>query len=256
MFDIFVNQTKLLEQLGGVWIIGLLVFARTMGFTATAPLIGSKQIPALIKISFGIVMTLIIFPLVNVPSEYPRNQEFVYFIVMNAAIGMLIGWVCSLVLEIGRVAGEMLDMQMGLNAATMFDPNTQSQTTIVGHFFEFTTLVIFISVGGVEKTLEGLYKSYNTFPVVFEQISFSLDKIIKATAELVAIGFLVVSPIIIIILAVDLILGLMSRAAPQINAFQVSFSIKPTIGLLLLMLLLPTLFEIFAKLFNNPNRYF
>ncbi|MBI3591527.1 MAG: flagellar biosynthetic protein FliR [Candidatus Melainabacteria bacterium] len=256
MFDIFLNQTKLLEQFGGVWIIGLLVFTRTMGFAATAPLIGSKQIPALVKISFAIVITLIIFPLIDVPPEYPRNYEFIYYIVINATVGMLVGWISSLILEIGRVAGEMLDMQMGLNAATMFDPVTQSQTTIVGHFFEFIALTIFISVGGMEKTLEGLYKSYNTFPVVFEQINFNLDKIIKATAELIAIGFLIVSPIVVIILAVDLILGLMSRAAPQINAFQISFSIKPTLGLLLLMVLLPALLEIFAKLFNNPNRYF
>ena len=58
-----------------------------------------------------------------------------------------------------------------------------------------------------------------------------------------------------IVLALDLILGLMSRAAPQINAFQVSFTIKPTVGIVLILVLLPTMIEIFARLFSNPLKY-
>ena len=256
MFDLITTQAKLLEQLGGVWIIGLLVFSRSIGFASTAPLIGNKQIPGLVKISFAILITLILFPLVDVPAEYPQTYKFIYLIFINATVGMLLGWVCSLIIETGRVAGEMLDMQMGLNAATIFDPGSQTQTTIVGHFFEFLALTIFISIGGVEKTIEGLYKSYNIFPVVIYQLNLNVDKIIRASADLVTVGFLIVSPIIMIILAVDLILGLMSRAAPQINAFQISFSIKPILGLLLILILLPTLFEVFARIFSNPNRLF
>lgn len=256
MFESIINQTKILDQLGSAWIIGLLIFSRSIGFASTAPLIGSKQIPSLVKISFAILLTLLIMPIIDAPKESPTNYKFIYMLTLNAAIGMLIGWVTSLIIQIGRVAGEMLDMQMGLNAATLFDPATQTQTTIVGHFFDFLALTIFISIGGMEKIIEGLYRSFSTFPVVLNEINFNLDKLIKVTSDLVSIGFLVISPIIIIILAVDLILGLMSRAAPQINAFQISFSIKPSLGILLLMLLLPALFETFANLFSNPNKFF
>jgi len=80
--------------------------------------------------------------------------------------------------------------------------------------------------------------------------------LVRASQEVLSIGFLIVSPIIVILLIQDLILGIMSRAAPQINAFQISFSIKPSTGFLILLALLPPLFEIFSKLFNNPMRYF
>ncbi len=255
MFDFFITQTKILEQLGGAWIIALLVFSRIAGFASTAPLIGNKQIPGLVKIGFSILLTLLIFPMIDVPSEYPKNYGFIYLIVINAALGMLIGWIISLVITIAKVAGEMLDMQMALNAATIFDPSTQAQTTIIGHFFDFMSLVIFISVGGMEKTIEALYRSFTSFPVIMYNLNFSFDKVLKATAEIITIGFLIVSPIIMIILTVDLILGLMSRAAPQINAFQVSFSIKPSVGILLILILLPSIMEIFARMFNNPMKY-
>ena len=255
MFDFIINETKILTQLGGIWIILLLIFARTIGFISTAPLIGSKQIPTLVKVGFAIVLSLIFMPMIDTPSEYPKGYKFIYLIFMNAAIGMFIGWVSSLVIEIARVAGEMLDSQMALNAATVFDPGTQSQTTIMGHFFNMLGLVIFVSIGGMEKVIEGLFKSYNTFPVIVYSFNFNFLKVLKATADLISIAFLVVSPIIMILLTVDLILGLMSRAAPQINAFQVSFSIKPSVGILLILILLPALFQILAKLFLDPNRY-
>lgn len=256
MFDLLLTQTKILQQLGGLWIMTLLVFSRTLAFASTAPLMGHKSIPAMIRISFAILMTLIMLPNLNVPNAHPQGFEFVYLIVINVMIGLFIGWVAHLVLEIGKAAGEMVDMQMGLNAATIFDPGTQTQSTIIGKFFDSLTMVLFISIGGMEKVIEGLYKSYNAFPLLSYHLNISFDKLLNATSDVIAIGFLIVSPIIITILAIDLILGLMSRAAPQINAFQISFSIKPSVGVILLLLLLPALFQVLASLFSNPNRFF
>ncbi len=256
MFDILLSQTKILEQLGGVWTIILLVFTRCLAFTTTAPVLGHKTIPSLVKVAFSVLLTLILFPLLEVPKEYPDGSAFVYLIMMNVFVGMLLGWATNLVVEIGKVAGEMLDMQLGLQSATLFDPGSQSQTTILGKFFDMITITMFISIGGVEKIIEGFYKSYNTFPVILYHFDINYKKLISASGDLLAIGFLIVSPIIIIVLSVDLILGLMSRAAPQINAFQISFSIKPTVGLILFLILLPAFMQVLAAIISNPFRFF
>ena len=256
MFDVFISQGKILQELGGTVSVVLLVFSRCIAFTSTAPFIGSKQIPTLAKISFAMVLTLLIVPVIEVPSEYPRNYKFIYLIIMNVMVGLLIGWVATLVTELARVAGEMLNMQMALNAATIFDPSAQTQTAIVGHLFNSLAMIIFITVGGMEKAIEAVLKSFQTFPVLIYEFTFNFDKLLKATADVFFIGYLIVSPIIVVILVMDLILGLMSRAAPQINAFQISFSIKPTIGLVLFLILLPAMMEILVKIFSDPTRFF
>ena len=256
MYETLLSQAKILEGLGGIWIIGLLVFSRNIAFTSTGPLIGNKSIPALIKISFAVLLTLIMLPNIEAPSEYPRGFKFIYLIAINVLTGLLIGWVTSLVIEIVKVAGEMTDMQMALNAGVIFDPGSQTQTTIVGKFFDYLALTIFVSMGGIEKVIEGLYKSFTTFPVVMYHLNINFDKLVRGSQEVLSIGFLIVSPIIVILLIQDLILGIMSRAAPQINAFQISFSIKPSTGFLILLALLPPLFEILSSLFNNPMKYF
>ena len=256
MFDLILSQTKILDQIQDIWISGLLIFSRTLAFASTAPVIGHKGVPALVKISFSILLTLILMPLVSAPEEYPRGFKFIYLIVINVFIGMLIGWVSNLVLEIGKITGEMLDMQMGLNAATIFDIGNQSQSTIIGRFFDFLTLAIFVTIGGTEKVIEGFYKSYQTFPLVSYQLTYNVNKLIKATSDIIGIGFMIAAPIIILLLAVDLVLGLMSRAAPQINAFQISFSIKPYIGILFVLILLSAIFQILSNFLSEPMRFF
>ncbi len=256
MFDLFMSQTKILNQLGGIWIITLLVFSRVIAFASMAPLLGHKSVTTLIKVGFSILLTLMIVPSLETVTEYPKNAEFIYLIIMNVFVGMLLGWVANLVMEIGKVGGEMLDMQMGLNAATVFDPGTQTQTTIIGRFFEYLTLTLFVSIGGLEKIIEGLYKSYNIFPVIVTSIHFDFNKILAATGNVAGIGFVIASPILMTILVVDLILGIMSRAAPQINAFQVSYTIKPTVGLLLLLLLLTMFMEAMSGLVNSTSKFF
>ena len=256
MFDLFLTQTKILENLGGMWIVTLLVFCRVLAFASTAPLIGHKSVSSLVRIGFSILLTLIIFPNIEAVTEYPQGIKFIYLIVMNVFVGLLIGWMSNLVLEVGRAGGEVLDMQMGLNAATIFDPSSQTQSTIIGRFFDFLALALFVSVGGMEKIIEGIYKSYNIFPIIIYEINLTFDKVLRATSDVIIIGFLIVSPIVIIILVVDLILGIMSRAAPQINAFQISFSIKPSLGMVLLLVLLPTMLQILTKLFSAPHRFF
>lgn len=256
MFDIFLSQAKILQQLGGVWVIALLVFSRCIAFSSTAPMIGHKSIPSLVRVSFAAVLTLILFPLLDVPQKYPEGFDFICLIVMNVFVGMMIGWVTNLVIEIGKAAGEMMDHQLGLQSATMFDPGTQTQTTILGKFFDMVTLTLFISIGGFERLIEGFYKSYSVFPIILYKFDFGFMKLVKAAGDVLALGFLIVSPIIIIILTVDLILGLMSRAAPQINAFQISFSIKPTVGLILILMLLPAIFQVISSLISSPFRFF
>jgi flagellar biosynthetic protein FliR len=255
MFETLLNQSKILDQLGGVWVLALLVFTRCIAFASTAPLLGHKSIPSLARVAFSIMLTLMIFPLLETPNVFPKGFNFVYLIAMNVFIGMMIGWVTNLVIEIAKTAGEMLDMQLGLQSATMFDPGSQSQTTIIGKFFDVIALTLFISIGGIEKVIEGFYKSYQVFPIILYHFDINYLKLFKSAGDLISISFLIVSPIIIIVLSVDLILGLMSRAAPQINAFQISFSIKPTVGLVLILILLPAIFQVFASLFSNPFRF-
>jgi flagellar biosynthetic protein FliR len=175
MIDI-VGQLSIFDQIGNVWIVALLVFTRCMAFTAMAPPTTHHSIPVIVKVGFAILLTLLLFPNIEPPEVYPKNHEFLFFLFMNASVGLFIGWAAMLVIEIVRAAGEMINMQMALQAANLFDPGSQSPTTIIGRFFDYISLVVFLSVGGVEKTIEGLYRSFTIFPLTATTININIGK--------------------------------------------------------------------------------
>lgn len=249
------SQTNLLNQFHNVWTGALLVFVRCMAFVTMAPPTSHKSIPVMVKIAYAISLTLMILPTLKEPEYYPKNHEFIYQIVLNIFVGLFIGWLSMFVMEIVKIAGEIINSQMSLQSASLFDPGSQTQTTIIGKFFDLLVFVVFLSCSGVEKVILGLSKSFNTFPILITSFDINMLKVLNATYQVVLIGFLISSPIVMTLLAIDLILGIMSRAAPQINAFQISFGIKPSVGVILLLLLLPALFPVIKGLCEQPFRF-
>ena len=152
--------------------------------------------------------------------------------------------------------GEMMDASMGFSAAQTFDPALNAQTTIIGKFFNVLSIVIFFFIGGPEMLLQGLSESVDSFSIYAGNLDINVNKIIALCGNIINMGFLLVSPIIITILVNDIVLGLISRAAPQINAFQISFTIKPSIGVITLLMILPLFFSAVMNFFSHVNSLF
>jgi flagellar biosynthesis protein FliR len=118
------------------------------------------------------------------------------------------------------------------------------------------SVVVFFAVGGPEMLLQGLSNSFEAFSIFNPNVSLNIPKIIHLSGDIIRMGFVIVSPIVLTILVNDLILGLLSRASPQINAFQISFTIKPVLGILILMLILPMFFSTVANIFTSASRLY
>ena len=158
--------------------------------------------------------------------------------------------------SIVTAGGEMMDSSMGFSSAQIFDPASGAQTTLIGRFMSSLAIVIFFIVRGPERLIAGLYKSFEIFPLYGAEINYGVDKVISLTGDIISMGFVIISPVVLTILLNDLILGLISRASPQINAFQISFTIKPSLGSIVLILILPLFMGGMFNLFSSASRYF
>jgi flagellar biosynthetic protein FliR/FlhB len=171
-------------------------------------------------------------------------------------MGFVMGFMANILFTIMVAGGEMMDASMGFSSAQMFDPSLGSQTTIFGRFMSMLSVVVFFAVGGPEMLLQGLSNSFEAFSIFNPNVSLNIPKIIHLSGDIIRMGFVIVSPIVLTILVNDLILGLLSRASPQINAFQISFTIKPVLGILILMLILPMFFSTVANIFTSASRLY
>ncbi|MDX1920571.1 MAG: flagellar biosynthetic protein FliR [Candidatus Caenarcaniphilales bacterium] len=221
----------------------ILVFARVLGFVHIGPAISQTSIPMLVRIGFAFLLTIVISSVVPAAPKDMNSYNYALSIVLNLLAGMFVGYLTRLVLDIVQVAGEVMDNQLGLNSVSLFDP-TLGQTTTLSLFFRTFAVVLFLYCGGMEMTLISFLKSFEVFPLTafdFTTFQINMPQVLQMTGQVVTLGIIASSPIIVVILFMDVVLGLMSRAASQINPFSLSFSLKPVVGALVLVLIFPFL---------------
>lgn len=238
---------------------GLLLFPRFAGFTVIAPVLSRKDFPVMAKVGFAFLMTILFL---GTFKEIPPAKEFPMFlgIVLNFIFGFFIGFIARTIFETIRAAGEMVNMQMGMQSAVMFDNNSKSQTGVMGRFFQYLGTVIFIQIGGMFWLFLAFQRGFDIFPlygtsIPFEQVA-NLEYLVYLTGNILFIGLQIASPVVITTLCQDLILGIISKTAPQVNVFQLSFLFKPLVGTIIMLIILPLIANTIVEYFYYYAKFY
>jgi flagellar biosynthesis protein FliR len=163
-------------------------------------------------------------------------------VVQQVVIGIAIGLAVRIVFAAVELAGEVIGLQMGLNYAGFFDPTTNSQTSAVGRFYGNATMLLFVVLGGHLMVLQAVVASFETFPVGTGALeAVQRMRLHELGSVVFRYGLWIALPMIGMLLFVNIVLGFISRVAPQMNAFAIGFPITLTTGLLGIAVTLPML---------------
>lgn len=238
---------------------GMLIFARVLGLVFTAPVLSRKDIPALVKVSFSLLLTVSFLGITDNITA-PDGSSFFLSLFLNITFGALIGFTAMIIYKTVEAGGEMMNMQMGLQTSVMFDSGSKAQVSLMGKFFAFLSVVIYIEVGGLYWLFSAFERGFDVFPLYGTSIAvaeiLSLDKVIMLTGNVLFIGLQLASPILLTTLCQDIILGIISKTAPQINVFQLSFVFKPAVGAIVLFLIFPLLSNTIIDYFVYYSKFF
>lgn len=221
---------------------GTLILARTLAFLNMAPGFSRKDVPGLIKISFSLLLTISFLGLFG-DEVIPKNTSYSICLILNIICGFIIGFIAKTIFVTIESAGEIMNMQMGLQSAMMFDPNAKGQISLVGKLIMYLSTIIYVEIGGLYWLFNAFKRGFEVFPIY--ATSFPLDKfinmdyLIMLTGNVLFIGLQIAAPVVVATLCQDIILGVISKTAPQINVFQLSFLLKPVVGAAILLIILP-----------------
>ncbi len=219
----------------------LLVLVRISAFIVVAPFFSIKGIPAMLKIGFSVALTTILMPFIAFePFEELALFAWWLLVVKEVAVGLTLGYLASLIFAAVRVAGELIDIQMGFAMASVLDPQTQSRITLVGQFKYMFATLLFLAIDGHHLLISSIAHSFELIPpmrVVMEP-AVSLF-ILKAFVNMFLLSFKLAVPIVAVLVISDISLGLIARTVPQIHVFILGFPLKSGLGILMLILLLP-----------------
>lgn len=253
MDNIIAELMKMFPTINTYIMAGALVFARLIGFFRFAPIFNRKDFPALVKVPFALLVTIFIVPFLSPEKVFTQCDSFMLSILLNVVVGAMIGYMAQLITIAIDCGAEMINMQMGLTSATTLDPTTSAQVSILTKMFSLMGILIFIHLGGVYWLFKALLRSFEIFPMYSSHIPLpqliKMDLLIKMSSNTLYMGLQIASPVLLATLAQDIILGVISRTAPQVNVFQLSFLFKPVLGAAILVWILPMLMNIIEEYF-------
>ncbi len=236
------------------WLAALMFpLARLLGLFATAPVFSNRGVSARARLAIGLGIGLAIIPAMPaMPDVAPGGGIGLMIMVQQMFIGIAIGFMMRLVFAAVDMAGALIGMQMGLSFAIFFDPDAGGQTAVMSDFLSLVATLLFLAINGHLLMIDVLIRSFEWLPVGVEVLNADgWGYIARAGASVFSAGLLLSLPVVAVLLVANIALGILTRAAPQLNLFAVGFPITLSMGFLALVLIMSNFGPVLQSLFER-----
>lgn len=224
----------------------------------TAPLFSNRGVPTITKIGFAALLSVVIVPLPGsatgstagyIPTDF---LPFVLAVGQEILVGVLIGFVTNLIFVAVGIAANMMGVQAGFRAASLFNPFTNVSSSALDQFYTLTAIALFLVINGHHWLIVALARTFEVVPVgsfVFGNVT--MERLIFMFNQTFVTGVTLALPVVGTLLITDVGLGLLARAVPQIQVFFVGLPLKMGLGFLTLALTVPITLPVIRDLFAN-----
>lgn len=218
------------------WVLSLMLpLARILGLMASAPLLSNRGVPARIRLAIGLAVGMAVIPaLPDIPPMPADSWMVLGILAQQALIGVAVGFTMRLFFAAIDLAGEMIGLQMGLSFAVFFSPQTGGQSSVIAEFLNLLTLLVFLALNGHLMLIQVLVMSFEWLPIGEATRSEAWLVIVRHASVMFSLGVLLSLPIVAALLITNIALGVLTRAAPQLNLFAVGFPVTLSVGFLIL----------------------
>jgi len=234
--------------------VGLVLWPmfRIAGLLTILPTLGGGEVPVRVRVGLAIMITVLIVPsLPAMPQIDPLSADSIFISFQQLIIGVAMGLMVLLVFNAVTLAGESIAITMGLGFALMNDPQNGVQVPTVSQFYLIMATMLFLAFNGHHQVLLLLAASFELMPVGQALGADALWQLVRWAGVMFSGALAIALPALAAMLTVNMVMGVITRAAPQLNLFSVGFPITMTIGFAAILFTLPTFQFSFESLISQ-----
>ena len=229
----------------------IFVFIRILTFLGCINVIFPSGTPKVFKVMFSIFISFIISPFIQADIAVHSLSQLIIYALMETLTGLVFGFITNMCFNSLKIAGSLIDQQLGLSMANIYDPNTNTQNTLIETILYWLGVMIFFSMNGHHQLIAGIQNSFNLVKVGQLILSGNFDYVINVFVQCFIIGIKIAIPMILSLLIAELLIGFISKSVPQLNVMVVSMPLKLLMGIIFIMIALPFLINKMHHLFNQ-----
>lgn len=227
-----------------------LVLMRMSGFILLNPILGRRNIPMTVKAGLILALALPVYSFSS--AEVPQvDNAIVYCILLlkEFAVGYVVGFVTELFFMVITFAGFVMDFQMGLSMATVYDPQSNSQIPVTGGLLQAYFVLLFFAVDGHLALMKILLTSAEIVPYGGVLITQNIAmRVLEIFVQCIEMGVKFAMPILAAEFLVEMGVGILNKAVPQISIFVINIQLKIIVGLGLLVILFSPISDYVEKI--------
>jgi len=229
--NLFVNESAV--------VIFVMILLRVSSFLLSSSIFNSMQIPTPVKILFSLCLTLLIYES-NKNIIIPVDGVVVFYAFKEVFIGLALGMLTRFFFHAIAMGSEMISMSLGLNAASAFNPISGISSNLIEQFQGLLAVLVFLSIQGHHLLIAGITQSFEFIPITTMSLKMSgLSEFVFWSKNLFEIAIKVSAPVVSSLFLVNLSMGILGRAVPQINVFVTSFQVTILVGFLVIFISMP-----------------
>ncbi|UOF00934.1 flagellar biosynthetic protein FliR [Bdellovibrio reynosensis] len=221
-----------------------LILLRMIAYVFSSAVFGSPTVNTPVKVLLSIVLSILLFPLVKVGNvDYALiSNEIIGLAIREMIIGLSLGFLTRLFFFVVTMTGDLVSMSVGLSASQLYNPMLGSHGNTIDQFYSTVGTLVFLAINGHHMLISAIAQSYDIVPVASLSLNltaFADVALYGQTAMIMAIKMC--APVLVTILLVNLAMGILGRAVPQINVLVTSMPVTILLGMTVVFLCLPLL---------------
>lgn len=215
----------------------LLALARTAGFVLVAPPFNTRTVPGQVRAAAAFGLAVPLTP--AMATTEPRLASAFVLVQMagQVVMGLALGWFVMAAVATLQAVGDIFDAVGGFQMSMALDPLMLVQTSVLGRLYQLLAVTLLFATGGHLMVVQGLARSARAMPTPSMSWNDVAQAVTADVAGVTAGAVEIAAPVMAAMLTADVALGLMTRAAPALNAFSLGFPLKIAFTLLLVALI-------------------
>lgn len=231
-----------------------LVFARLGAALLVFPALSDDAIPTRMRLLVALVSSAVMYPLLapTLPTLPAATSELALLVFGELVMGLLMGLGARLFLAALSLAGELIAFAAGLQAATLFDPGSNSSSGAPTIFLTLTGGMLILAMGLHHDLIRAIAASYTSFPVgQLPPVADITTAVVQIFAEFSALGLQLAAPVVVAGLLTTALFGLLNRLIPQLQVFFVSVPLTVIIALVMLAAAIPLMLQVWGNVVSE-----
>jgi flagellar biosynthetic protein FliR len=211
------------------WLFGgMLVFLRVVGLMLAVPFFGSENMPNKTRVVLALALSVAInagigLAVVEMPTDILMTISLA---LRELLIGTALGFMVRLLIAAVEAGGAVAGISMGLSLSALLDIESGEQQIALGRLLGLATILMFFALGGHLVMTASLFEHFAHFPVGEPTFLLpSLDQLADTGAWFIRTATLIASPIIVVALILNLLMGFIMRVVPSLNIFGIGIGI-------------------------------